>query len=100
MLAGEVPRCSYCQGVLKPNVIFYGEGMNEVQIQRAEADFRSADLVLVLGSSLSVFPASSLPLLTVRLGGKMIIVNASPTTYDDEAILRLPDLEKAFGDFV
>ena len=53
-----------------------------------------ADLILVLGSSLTVQPAGSIPLYTLRRGGKMVIVNAQSTPLDGSAALLMPDLKE------
>ena len=55
-----------------------------------------ADLLLVLGSSLVVHPAASIPVLTLDNGGKLVIVNQMPTPLDDYAVLRFNDLESVF----
>ena len=71
-----------------------------------EAAFRSAqelaissDVFLVLGTSLTVHPAAGLPRLTLQAGGKVFIVNGQPTSLDDYAVRRYPDL-KEFADAV
>ena len=58
-----------------------------------------ADVMLVLGTSLTVFPAAGLPRLTLQRGGKVFIVNAQPTPLDDFAVARYPDLME-FADAV
>ena len=95
-LKGEVPRCTKCGGVIKPDIVFYGEGLVESDLERAMDDFSRADLALVLGTSLVVYPVASLPELTVSHGGKLAIVNAQPTHLDRHAEIRLPDLKEAF----
>jgi len=55
-----IPRCDRCEGLIKPDVVFFGEAVRDFQL--AYEEFRRADLVLVLGSSLSVQPAGSLPM--------------------------------------
>ncbi len=92
---GEVPHCS-CGGVLKPDIVFYGEPLPEAIFQRAVTACQEADLCLVLGSSLTVYPAAALPEEAYRCGGRIVIINDSPTSLDRRAILRLPDLTEAF----
>ena len=58
-----------------------------------------ADVMLVLGTSLTVYPAAGIPRLTLQHGGKVFIVNAQPTSLDDLAVARLDDLAK-FADMV
>jgi NAD-dependent deacetylase len=65
----EVPRCS-CGGVIKPDIVFYGEAVRD--LERAAAAVASSDLLLVLGSTLVVYPAAFLP---EHAGGDVVIVN-------------------------
>lgn len=94
-----VPRCAACGEAYKPDITFFGEMLPEEAFDGAVALAREADLMLVLGSSLTVHPAASIPPLTVRAGGELVIVNAQPTLLDGCAALRYPDL-KAFADAV
>ncbi len=82
---GEVPLCSGCSGVLKPNVILFGEQLPIRELQGAQDAARKADLMLVVGSSLEVEPASELPRLAYRTGAKLIIINLEPTPADKMA---------------
>lgn len=98
VLAGTIPpRCQACGGVLKPDITFFGEALPEQAWAEAEAEASRADLMLVLGTSLTVHPAARLPLYTLRAGGRLVIVNDQPTDLDGRAALRLWDLEAAFG---
>lgn len=94
--SGKVPRCEKCGGLIKPDIIFYGESLNASILKRAEIDFSQADLTLVLGSSLTVYPAASFPRLTAARGGKVVIVNAQSTNQDSSAALLFRDLEQTF----
>ncbi len=93
---GEVPRCRNCGGVLKPDIVFYGEPLPQHVFNGALTACQEADLCLVLGSSLTVYPAAALPEESYRCGGRIVIINDSPTPLDSRAILRLPDLTEAF----
>lgn len=84
-----VPACSDCGAVLKPGVVFFGELLPERAIDRAFELARSARLLLVVGSALEVYPVSSLPLETVRAGGRVAIVNKGAATFDSGAALKL-----------
>ncbi len=95
MLAGKVPRCG-CGGLVKPDIVFYGENLDEALLNQAFADMEKAELVLVLGSSLTVQPAASLPMAANYGGGKIVIVNAQPTPLDRYAALRYDDLQSVF----
>ncbi|MFC2821743.1 MAG: NAD-dependent protein deacylase [Sphaerochaeta sp.] len=97
VLKDEIPLCSGCGGVVKPDIIFYGESLNEEILERAWADFSSSDLCLVLGSSLTVQPAASLPALARANGADIVIVNAQETAQDKTAALLFSDLLQTFG---
>lgn len=92
---GEVPRCD-CGGILKPDIVFYGEPLPEAVFQGALEACQRADLCLVLGSSLTVYPAAALPEEAYRCGARLVIVNDSPTGLDSRALLRLTDLTDTF----
>ncbi|AEC01714.1 Sir2 family NAD-dependent protein deacetylase [Parasphaerochaeta coccoides] len=98
VLAGKVPLCKRCGGVVKPDIIFYGENLDAQQLMMAREEFFHVDLCVVMGSSLVVQPAASFPLLSCRGGGKLVIVNAQPTPLDAYAFLRFPDLEAVCAD--
>ena len=93
-----VPRCS-CGGVYKPDITFFGESLPEEAFARSQELAARADVMLVLGTSLTVFPAAGLPRLTLQRGGKVFIVNAQPTPLDGFAAGRYPDLAE-FADAV
>jgi NAD-dependent deacetylase len=86
---GECPRCEACGGWLKPATISFGQPMPQEETRRAFAEAAAADLLLVVGSSLLVYPAASIPGETQRRGGRVIIVNAEPTAQDGIAALLL-----------
>jgi NAD-dependent deacetylase len=85
----DVPACSDCGGVLKPDVVFFGELLSPETIDRAYSLARSARLLLVVGSSLEVHPVASLPLETLEGGGALAIVNRGPTALDSRASLKV-----------
>lgn len=93
---GEVPACSVCGGTVKPGITFFGEMLDEPSLEDAIATASAADLMIVLGSSLVVHPAAGIPLLTVRHGGKLILINDGETPLDDLAVWRHDDLETCF----
>ncbi len=77
------PRCLVCNGAfLKPTVILFGEPMPQLAVQEAFELARRADVMLVVGSSLVVFPAAEVPLIAARAGAAMIVINAEPTPVD------------------
>ncbi len=80
------PRCRICGGVfLKPTVVLFGEPMPAAAVAEATALAEAADVMLVVGSSLVVYPAAEIPLIAVRAGAPMIVVNAEPTPFDELA---------------
>jgi NAD-dependent deacetylase len=83
------PRCAPCGAVLKPDVVFFDELLPEEAIDRAYALAAEARLLLVVGSSLEVWPVAELPLVTVRAGGQVAVVNEGPTSVDELAELKL-----------
>ena len=97
--SGMIPICQSCGGVVKPDIVFYGENLNQSVLMRAENAFSYADLVLVLGSSLVVNPAASLPYISARSGKDIVIVNRDRTYIDEYASLRFDDLESFFNEF-
>src|SRR6266540_869763 len=82
------PPCPRCGAILKPDVVMFGEPMPEVEIDRAFALAREAALLLVVGSSLEVWPVAGLPQETLDAGGAVAIVNRGPTPYDGRAVLK------------
>ncbi|HXD80627.1 MAG TPA: NAD-dependent deacylase [Candidatus Acidoferrum sp.] len=77
------PRCKVCGGTfLKPTVVLFGEPLPQEAIQQALALARQADVMLVVGSSLVVRPAADIPLVAVRSGAQLIVINAEPTPFD------------------
>jgi len=85
----DVPLCPDCGGVLKPDVVFFGELLPADTIDRAYSLARSARLLLVVGSSLEVHPVAGLPLETLEAGGTLAIVNRGPTALDSRASLKV-----------
>lgn len=80
-----LPGCSRCGAILKPGVVMFGELLPEAAMNRATELARAAGLLLVVGSSLEVWPVAGLPEETLAHGGKLAIVNREPTRYDAHA---------------
>lgn len=101
----DIPRCPHCQGVLKPDVILFGEQLPRRVVQAAQLAIRSADAILVAGTSLEVHPVADYPRQVKQNGGKVILINDAPTHFDDKAdvVLRgdvaevLPSLVEALA---
>jgi NAD-dependent deacetylase len=89
LLDARAPRCMACGEVLKPDVVFFDELLPEEAIDRAYELAGKARLLLVVGSSLQVWPVAELALVTLRAGGKIAVVNDGSTSVDDRAELKL-----------
>jgi NAD-dependent deacetylase len=76
------PVCS-CGGFLKPATISFGQSLDRIALQRAQEAATHADLVVALGSTLSVYPAASFPLLAAERGAPYVIINRGPTDHDN-----------------
>jgi NAD-dependent deacetylase len=83
--SAPTPTCPRCGEVLKPGVVLFGELLPEAEIERATQLARGARLVLVVGSSLEVWPVAGLPLEARAFA----IVNRGPTALDDQALLKI-----------
>jgi NAD-dependent deacetylase len=94
--AGQLPRCGRCGAVLKPAITFFGESLLVRALREAEEAAGKADLMLVLGTSLTVYPAAALPELTLRAGGSVVIVNNMATPLDSRARMHFNDLGNVF----
>jgi NAD-dependent deacetylase len=83
----KAPLCDDCGGLLKPATISFGQSMPEKETQEAYHRSSICDLFIVIGSSLVVQPAASMPLVAKRNGARLVIINRDPTPYDDIADL-------------
>jgi NAD-dependent deacetylase len=79
------PVCEKCQGILKPDVVFFGEMLPRDTLMSAEREAEECDLLIVIGSSLVVYPAAYMPLYAKRSGAKIVIINMGDTGHDDIA---------------
>ncbi|MEI8131150.1 MAG: NAD-dependent deacylase [Leptolinea sp.] len=92
-----LPECPACKTLLKPDIVLYEELLPTNAWQRAEFTCDNADLILVVGTSLEVMPASGLPYRCVQNQAKLIILNLSSTPLDAMADVLLPmDVASAF----
>ena len=82
---GADPRCRRCGGILKIGIVYFGEDLPRVAVARAWRMAEEADAVLVVGSTLSVYPAAFIPLDVADRGNPMVIVNQGPTDHDSRA---------------
>jgi NAD-dependent protein deacetylase/lipoamidase len=83
--AHGAPPCTACGAILKPDVVFFDELLPESAIMRAVELAEQAALLLVVGSSLEVYPVADLPRSTLAAGGKVAVVNRTPTWVDPRA---------------
>jgi NAD-dependent deacetylase len=79
------PLCSKCEGVLRPDVVFFGEMLDPQILQEANRAAESCDFLLVVGSSLVVYPAADIPLRAKQTGAKLAIINKDSTPMDSLA---------------
>lgn len=86
----ELPICRNCGGPMRAQTVLFGESLPPEALRRAIEIARTCELMLVVGSSLVVQPAASVPLEAVRKGIPMAIINLSPTPLDDLATIRVP----------
>jgi len=83
------PLCPRCGAIMKPGVVMFGELLPPGALERAAELARAAGLLLVVGSSLEVYPVAALPEETLSGGGALAIVNRGPTPYDGRADLKV-----------
>lgn len=90
--SGTLPRCPECHALLRPDVVWFGEGLDREVLDAAFQAARAADLCLVVGTSALVQPAASVPLATLEAGGEVVEVNpdATPLTPHCRVALRGP----------
>jgi len=94
-------RCSNCGGVIKPKIIFFGESMPEREFNLAQTASSQCHLMLVVGTSLQVYPAAGLPQLAYHSGAKLIFINQTETPMDELADVVIHEKAgKALGDIL
>lgn len=86
-LQPEGTQCTECNGFVRPSVVLFGESLPLEAIRKAEKEAYKADLFIVLGSSLQVYPANQYPLLAKQKGARLVIVNMEETEMDEYADL-------------
>ncbi|MNN85844.1 NAD-dependent protein deacetylase [compost metagenome] len=84
-----VPRCKECGGIVKPDVVLYGESLDDEVIRNSVTAIAEADLLLIGGTSLTVQPAAHF--VTYFQGGRTVLLNASSTAYDHRASLLITE---------
>ena len=88
--AGRVPHCPSCSAVVRPDIVFCGEALDPATLEGAVLAIAGADMLIVGGTSLAVYPAAGL--IDYYQGGRLVLMNATPTPYDGRAdlIIREP----------
>lgn len=84
----EIPRCD-CGGIVRPDIVLYTERLNEDTLERAVASVYDCDMLIVGGTSLTVYPAAGL--LRYYRGNKLVLINRDETPYDAQANLVIHD---------
>jgi NAD-dependent deacetylase len=75
----DLPRCNACSGILRPNVVWFGESLDSSVLERAQLASSTADIYLSIGTSAVVHPAASLPHLAAEQGATLLEINPEPT---------------------
>ena len=99
---GNIPQCLSCNGILKPDVILFGEQLPQEAWHRAQRAARQCDLMIVAGSSLEVLPVAGLPMQALDRGAHLIIINNTPTYLNvradvvirDDVATTIPEIAK------
>ncbi len=86
---GSIPKCQACGGIVRPNVVLYEEGLDETVISKAVEAISRADVLIIGGTSLVVYPAAGL--INYYRGKKLLLINKSQTSCDDRADLVIND---------
>ena len=86
-----LPKCLNCNGVVKVATISFGQPMNENDMLKATKISSECELMIVMGSSLSVMPAGQIPNLAIQSGAKLVILNREETIYDAMADIVIND---------
>lgn len=87
--ADGIPRCEKCGGIIKPDVVLYEEGLDDTVLRRSIEHISKADLLIVGGTSLAVYPAAGL--IDYYRGKKLVLINRSATPRDSQADLIIND---------
>ena len=85
MNSKSVPHCDKCGGIVKPNVVLYEEGLDEDTIQRSISAIMTCDLLIIIGTSLRVYPAAGF--IRYFRGRYLVVINKDSTSYDSNCDL-------------
>ncbi len=93
-----IPRCEVCGGMVRPDVVLYGEVLDDMVVSGAAAAIEKADVLIVGGTSLVVYPAAGL--IDYFKGDSLVLINKTPTPYDSKADLVIHgSIGRAFADY-
>ena len=79
------PCCSHCSGIIKPDVVMFGEMLPELVLEEAAYRASACDMMMVIGSSLVVYPAAAIPFRAAMAGARIAVINYSETSLDSRA---------------
>lgn len=95
--SSDIPKCDACEGIVKPDVVLYEEALDSDVLEESVRYISEADVLIVGGTSLSVYPAAGL--VSYYKGNKLVLINKSQTLYDKRASLVLNDsIGKVLGE--
>lgn len=99
--AGEPdPPCPVCGGIVKTATVFFGESLDQHDLDRALRAATECDLLLCIGTTLQVYPVASMVTLALRRGAPVVIVNAEPTPFDDAALVVRGSISEVLPDLL
>ena len=87
--ADGIPRCEKCGGIIKPDVVLYEEGLDDMTIRSSLNAIQKADVLIIGGTSLNVYPAAGF--IQYYSGDKLVLINKSETPYDRKANVLIHD---------
>jgi NAD-dependent SIR2 family protein deacetylase len=87
----DITVCPLCGGRLAPSVVDFGQSLPEKDLEKSYAHSQKADLFIVAGSSLVVYPAADMPSIALRSGARLVIINRGETPLDARAHLRFDE---------
>ena len=94
-----MPRCPECDGIVRPDVVLYEEGLDQNTIRKSIEAISNADVLIIGGTSLAVYPAAGL--IDYYRGNKLVLINKSSTPKDSRADLIINDaIGKVLGQIV
>lgn len=88
---GVIPRCEDCGGILKPDIVLFGEQLPGDVVRGAKRLIDDSDLMIIAGSSLEVTPVASMPVHALNKGARLILINIEPTYLDERADVLIHD---------